>query len=125
VFIPCKLGFGVAFNAIVVIDGLGLVLTDGLGLVVMLGVGVEWRHVHVVCGVVAKGVGVEWLHVHVACGVVAKGVVGAGYALQAGQAGHTGGTISVFKIYLSLKQSGIWSEETPFGKHELKSGGAE
>ena len=91
----------------VVIDGFGLVVIDGLGLVVTL------------------GVGVELLHVQVACGVVAKGVVGAGYTLQAGQAGQTGGTISVFKIYLSLKQSGIWFEETPLGKHELKSGGVE
>jgi hypothetical protein len=107
VFIPCKLGFGVAFNATVVIDGFGLVVIDGFGLVL------------------TDGVGVELLHVHVACGVVAKGVVGAGYALQAGQAGHTGGTISVFKIYLSLKQSGIWSNVTPFGNTEVKLGGVE
>jgi len=115
VFIPCKLGFGVVFSAIVVIDGLGLVVIDGLGLVVTL-------------GVVIDGVGVELLQVHVACGVVAKGVVGAGYALQAGQAGQagqTGGTISVFKIYLSLKQSGIWSNVTPFGNTEVKLGGVE
>jgi hypothetical protein len=99
----------------VVIDGLGLFVIDGLGLFVIDGLGL----------VLTDGVGVELLQVHVVRGVVAKGVVGAGYALQAGQAGHTGGTISVFKIYLSLKQSGIWFEETPLGKHELKSGGAE
>jgi hypothetical protein len=123
VFIPCKLGFGFAFSAIFEIDGLGLVLMDGSidkegfilieELVVIVGVDIG------VC------IGVESLQLQVACGVVAIGVVGAGYALQAGQAGHTGGTISVFKIYLSLKQSGIWSKVTPFGKVEVKFGGVE